>query len=211
MARACNSSIGEAKVGGSENLKPAWTIYRALTPCLRKTIFKIVLKIIDSAIKLKRQTRLFQILGFPWKHYNNIKYVCIIREKKGQSRIGQGMLSQCWWDLVLHHGKPGGRIACWVGCILWMKTGFVLLSLLALCWDSAKQSRPQTLAPCLVPRDLEPVRSEIEVNLKSMARSHWTTHFSELGSWSPLELEGAYLDLIHFQYCILDHLIFRLH
>lgn len=81
MARACNSSIGEAKVGGSENLKPAWTIYRALTPCLRKTIFKIVLKIIDSAVKLKRQTRLFQILGFPWKHYNNIKYVCIIRKK----------------------------------------------------------------------------------------------------------------------------------
>lgn len=63
----------EAKVGGSEILKPAWPIYGALTPCLRKTIFKIVLKIIDSAIKLKRQTRLSQILGFPWKHYNNTK------------------------------------------------------------------------------------------------------------------------------------------
>lgn len=94
MACACNSSIREAKVGGSEIFKPAWTIYRALTSCLRKTILKIVLKIIDKAIKLKKQIRLSQILEFPWKHCNNIKYVCIIREKKGQSRIGQGMLSQ---------------------------------------------------------------------------------------------------------------------
>lgn len=156
MARACNSSIREAKVGGSEILKPAWTIYiRSSNTLSQKNNFKNCTENHRQCSKLRRQTRLSQILGFPWKHYNNIKYVCIIREKKDKAESARAccLSADETWFCTMWEAR---RKDCLLGRVHPLDGNRLCVSSLL----GLLQSRPLTPTPRVAPRDSEPVRSE---------------------------------------------------